>query len=230
MTVTVKDNVTDTTRQDVSRSPRKQSRRSESTDNLLLLLGVGLILLFFVLITFAFWMEGRPAPSSDKNALLVHLETKSCDASVLSDGLLMRSETSEGVLGKRTQQSFQAFKQVGECTKSAVGGSRGAVTVWATQPVWPRDQELELQVGNRIDAAPRFVSQPASRLRVDHSHVLLGILDLTEIDDPVFVPAERVPSYVEKLAGRQDCEKKWACGGEYQHANLLTLETLQPKQ
>ena len=170
------------------------------------------------------WWGNMDRPSNRNNALVVHVVVGSCDAQV--PPLTLMSEKSGGLLGSRTVVEPVGLVREPGCGRPAGTDGGQRIQVWATPGrTWKPDASLSLLAGADINNDPKFASPPGSRLRIDHHHVLLGVVDQAD-RDLTFAAAAAVPGYVETLADRQGCEKRLfgACGADWRHADLYTLE------
>lgn len=110
-----------------------------------------------------------------------------------------------------------------------------AVRVLRSSHDWTRDSPFSVRLGHDRDGTA-FAVPSDSRLRIDFTHVLAGVIDMGG-GTADWVPADQWPAAVEALADRQDCERRHrssqyetAICREWQTADLRTFEADGPVQ
>ena len=164
-------------------------------------------------------------PDSRNNALVVHVVAPDCDS---------RSVPALLVAGEHPPTTImRPLRRVDGCGEPLDGPSRDGevLQVWESDPEWERKQSFRVQVGRRSDAVSWFIGT-SELMRIDHSHLFLGTIDLVAAEER-FVEPRRTDAVTDRLEDRQGCDGiGWtsltiffrSCGTEWEHADLFTLE------
>ena len=174
-------------------------------------------------------------PSSYSNALVLHVVAPSCEATSDSAPLLT-VEKVVGGWGKTTVTEWHSMTQLDECGEPFAGHDwdGSVLQVWVSDFDWPPRQQIQLQLGNRVDNPNRWAVGKDLQLRVDWNHVFLGTLDRGDNSTAEFVAGSDVAAIADELMTRQGCEaapgpdKAHCRQAEWEHADLFTFKALGP--
>ena len=165
-------------------------------------------------------------PSQRPYAVL-HVVTSDCEPDYEHLPVLVAvSYTDEGSRSSKTY----ALEYTEACGESVRGQH---AQVWRSPVRTGRLAELLLSAGTERDPSGTHLVPLNTRLRIDHEHIWLGVLNLEDGSETFLVPAASPLSV--RLADRQGCERRTrlqtnengeevqGCGIEWSEADLLTF-------
>lgn len=159
-----------------------------------------------------------------RSHLVVHVLSDSCEPD-FSQAPILRRMASSG--DRDAVVRFDLLEPHSRCGRPFAGTPTDAkyLQAWITPGRRALPNPAWVQAGPSEAPERRFAVSGMS-LRIDHRHVWIGTLDITE-DPPRWVPPADIRHAAEKLAHRQACERTFlgadndSCGTQWQYADLL---------
>ena len=174
-------------------------------------------------------------PSTYDNALVVHVVAPSCESTTASEPLLV-VEKVVGGWGKTTVTEWHSMTRLAECGAPFDGydWNGSVLQAWVTDFDWRPRQQVQMQLGNRVDSPNKWAIGRDVQLRIDWKHVFLGTIDIGNNGDVGFVAASDVETITSHVEARQGCEvgptrNELHCQhDEWEQADLFTFEVINP--
>ena len=151
------------------------------------------------------------------NRFVLHVVTPTCDYEMLQNPVMHVGEA-----------KWYSFEREEGCGEPFVGHEWDGqmLQVWVSHLQARRYRHMQVQLGNRIPGAKSWAITNGNRMRIDHSHIFIGTLDMGT-PDGTYIPADGIEAAAGLLEDRQSCEgKRWSCGEDWEFADLFTFRSI----